>query len=243
MPLEQERRDEGEMPVDESDETPLDEFNKKLSKSGSGGGVSLHFNASVAEQYHLNEDTDVTVRVCEEDGAVYFRIDPGTTGFTNDEFRGFAQTYDWTLLQSQEFEEGEEYLRFEDHSKNVTVDLKPTSRVNGAVLNDVMIRSVPIELTEDTLDRYEELCVAAMRKGLDVQIDDSEGYWSQLQASPNHPTDDAPDTETLQQLVARAETVTARLVSRRARVHTSLEEVAEDVAAIRQGMRDLSPSE
>lgn len=213
----------------------LKEYVKKFSKSGGGSGVALHFDAEIADQFHLDPDTEVNVQVCESQGDVYFRIG-APTGYTSEKFRSFAEKHGWTQVDLLEDLDGEWYATYKDRSETVTIEMDSRVRIDDALINNVTIKGQPVQLTEDTLDQYSSLCVGAQQKGLDVQIDDSKGLWAQLDASIRHDTDDAPDLETLKQIVDQSEEVTATLVSHHTSVHTTLPEIADVVQDIRDVM-------
>jgi len=218
---------------------PIKEFGKKLSRSGSGSGVSLHFDADIAERYGLDDDTEVSVKVCENGGDVYFRIGSIPAGFTAEEFRRFADKHDWNDLDAMEFDDGEWYLTYEDHSGLVNIDIDFTSRVDGAAVNNVIVTGKRITLHEDSLESYQALCLAAVQKDLDIRVEDDRGLWPQLKSSVNHDTDDAPEKETLQQLLTKCERVSIQLISRHASIHTTLDELADVVRKIRDVMKDF----
>mgnify|MGYP005849259901 CR=1 FL=1 len=213
----------------------LKEYVKKFSKSGGSSGVALHFDAEIADQFHLDPDTEVNVQVCESQGDVYFRIG-APTGYTSEKFRSFAEEHGWTRVDLLEDMDGEWYATYKDRSGTVTIEMDSRVRIDDALINNITIKGQPVPLDEDTLDQYSSLCVGAQQKGLDVQIDDSKGLWSQLDASIRHDTDDAPDLETLKQIVTQSEEVTATLVSRHTSVHTTLSEIADIVHDIRDVM-------
>jgi len=229
----------GEDPSSDDGAELLKEYVKKFSKSGGGSGVSLHFDAEIADQFHLDPETEVNVQVCEDQGDVYFRIG-APTGYTPETFRGFADEQGWTQVDALQDAEGEWYTTYKDRTKTVTIEMESRVRIDDALINNVTIKGQPVQLDEEALDQYKALCVGAQQKGLDVEIDDSQGLWAQLDASIRHDTDDAPDLDTLEQIVAQSEEVTATLVSRHTSVHTTLSEIADAVRDIRDVMDGFS---
>lgn len=219
------------------DDEPIKEFVQEFSKSGGGSGVSLHFDAEMAEQYRLDSDTEVNVKVCEEDGDVYFRIDAIPAGFTAEKFKEFANTHEWREIDAQEYKDGEWHLTYRDHSGRVSIEMRSKSRIDGAPINNVIVESDPVVIDDDSLEQYSAFCTMAVRKGLDVKIKDSEGIWPQLGNSIDHDTDDAPEPETLEQLVNAVDTVTVQLISRHASIHTTLEDIATAVSDISDALK------
>lgn len=226
--------------TDGEDEKLIREFVQKFSESGGGSGVSLHFDAETARQYRLDPDTEVNVKVCEDEGDVYFRIDAIPAGFTMDKLKEFAKTHNWEEVDARVYDDGDWYLKYQDQSGYATIKMRSKAQIDGALINNVIIESKPIVLSDDAIDQYNAICTAAVRKELDVKIDDSEGLWPRLETSIRHDTDDAPSLETLKQLVEKAEIVTLQLVSRRTSVQTTLEEIAKDVSDIRDVMGEFN---
>ena len=219
-----------------ADDAVITNFRKSLSRSGGGGGVSLHIDAAVAAEFGLDENTEVAVDVLEEDGDVAFRITDIPAGFTRAALREHANQQGWEETDSYE-DEAEWSLTYRDPTDLVRIEVDSTTRIDGAVVNNVFVHGVPIEVDED-LDRYKALCAVAMRKDLRVRVRDSEGYWARLQSAADGETDDAPDDVTFEQLLDATDWVTTQLVDERASLNTSLEEISTVVHSIRSAMNE-----
>lgn len=224
---------------DRDEETSVDTFQKKLSASGSGEGVSLHFDADFATRYGLTSDLEVDVEVVERDGDVLFEIGNIPAGFSHEKLQAFAEDQNW--MQTDRYVDSDEwYLTYRNHSGNVRIELDSVTQINGVLVNNIVVQSDPIETSEDR-DRYNRLCAIAQQKDLRVRVDDSQGLWQRLKASEKD-TDDAPDGETFQQLISTAETVTVQLVCQRSSVNTSLDDLKEIVDQIEDTYQTVNAS-
>jgi hypothetical protein len=221
----------------EMHDQPVQKFRKKLAKSGSSGGVSLHFNADFAAQYGLDADTEVDVEVVERDGDVEFRIGNIPAGFTFEELEDFAESHQWEETDRY-VDDTEWYLTYRNSTGDVRVEIDSEARINGSAVNNVIVESNPIEVTGD-MAKYNRVCAAAQRKDLDVHVTDSKGLWQRLRASRERDTDDAPDEKVFQQLSSQAERVTAQFVCQRTSLNTSLEQLGEIVAKTQDAIEEF----
>lgn len=220
-------------------EQPVDHFRKKLTESGSGGGVSLHFDAGFAAEYGLDPDTEVDVQVIEEQGDVKFRVGNIPAGFSYDELREFADTQNWN--ETDRYVDADEwYLTYRNNAGTVRIELDSKAKINGSLVNNVIVQSNPIHITGN-LERYNRLCATAQRKDLRVRVNDNQGLWQRLRSASDHDTDDAPDEDTFEQLTQNAEEVTAQLVCERSSVHTTLAELKEIVNKTEDAYASLNP--
>lgn len=224
---------------DETDNQPVERLRKKLAKSGSGGGVSLHFNADFAAQYGLSADTEVDLEVVERDGDIEFRIGDIPAGFTLKELEDFADAQRWNETDRY-VDDSEWYLTYRTSDGNIRVKLDSEARIGGSPVNNVVVESNPIDVTENP-DRYNQMCEVAHRKNLDVEVTDSKGLWERLRASAERDTDDAPDPETFQQLSNQAERVTAQFVCRRTSLNTSLKQLGDIVSNAEEAVEEFEP--
>lgn len=215
-------------------------FSKELSASGSGGGVSLHFDASFASEYGLDPDTQVKVDVIEKDGGdVAFEISNIPAGFTHDELVDFADAQRWEKTDEYiDSDSNEWYLTYRNEKGNVRIELDSEAQIDDGVVNNVIIQGDPVDVTGD-YSKLATLCTAAERKDLRVRVDDTKGVWQRLQSSPHRDTDNIPDKETFTQLSDRAEKVTAQLVSQRTSLNTTLADLKKTVNAIEDGCSSL----
>lgn len=221
-------REPANEPNRESDEEePVRRFQRKLSRSGSGGGVSLHFDADFAAEYELDPDTEVDVQVIEEDGDIAFKIGDIPAGFTYEDLKAFADDHGWEETDKY-VDSNEWYLTYRNGNGNVRIEIDSETRINGSVMNNVVIQSIPIEISGD-LELYNRMCAVASRKDIRIRINDSQGLWQRLQGSADHDTDAAPDEETFMQLSDVSEEITAQLVCQRSSLNTSLEVLREKV--------------
>lgn len=208
---------------------PVDRFSKKLSASGSGDGVSLHFDAAFAAEYGLDSDTQVEISVVEQGGDVTFEIENIPAGFTSDELRAFADRQKWE--KTDEYvnpDDNEWYLTYRSDEGCVRIEIDSESQINGTVVNNVIIEGDPVDVTGD-FEKFARLCAAAQRKETIVKVDDSDGYWERLKASATADTDDLPDEETFAQLSETTDTVIAQLVSQKTSLNTSLDDLRKIV--------------
>lgn len=218
---------------------PVDSFSKELSSSGQSDGVALHFDAAFASEYGLDPDTEVEVKVIEKDGDVAFEIENIPAGFTSDELREFAERQDWEKTDEYINPDADEwYLTYRSSEGDVRIEIDSESRINGNVVNNVVIEGDPINVTDD-YDKFARLCAAAQRKEARVRVDDSEGNWERLKASATRDTDDIPDEETFEQLSEAADTVVAQLVCQKTSLNTSLRDLKEVVDAIEEAYQDI----
>jgi len=226
---------------EKDDEPALDRFRKRLTPSGSGGGVSLHFNADFASRYGLDAETDVVVEVVEEDGDVRLEIGDIPAGFDHEDLEAFAEEQRWSCTDKFVGDD-EWYLTYRNEHDNVRVQIDSEAQIGGNRINNVVVESDPVEVT-DSLERYDALCAAAGRKGLRVRVNDSEGLWQRLRSSGDHDTDDAPDRETFEQLTKIADSVTTQLVCERPSVNTSLQDLRQIVAEIEAAYEEFETKE
>jgi hypothetical protein len=214
----------------------IDQFTKTLSSSGSGGGVSLHFDADVAERYELDPDTEVVVDVVEQDGDVSFTIDGIPAGFTHEELENVADQEGWVVSDEFADEDRDEwFVTYRTESDLVEVEIDSEAHVDGNVMNNVVIRGAPVDVTGD-FDRYDSICALAQRNQLNVSVHDDEGVWQRLRSAPAGTADDvggeAPDRSTFEQLSEAAGQVTVRLVCRQSSINTALDGVVDTVRRI-----------
>lgn len=221
---------------DSDNERVLRSFQKGLSTSGGGSGVSLHIDADLASELHLDSNTEVKIDVVEKDGDVNLRISDIPAGFTLAALREYAERIGWTETDSYVAED-EWSLTYRDPTELVRVEVDSTTHIDDAVVNNVFIQGEPVDIGED-LERYRDLCVAATRKDLRVRVRDSEGLWQRLHSSADHDTDDAPDESTFQQLLKVADSVQVQLVKEMASLNTTLEEISGTVNDIRAVMEE-----
>lgn len=226
--------------TDDRDKQPVERFSKELSRSGTNSnGVALHFDAAFASNYGLDPDTEVEVNVIEKDGDVAFEIENIPAGFTSDELREFAEHQGWE--KTDEYvnpDTNEWYLTYRSSDGTVRIEIDSESRIDGNVVNNVIIEGDPIDVTND-YDRFARLCAAAQRKEARVKVDDSEGYWDRLRASATRDTDDIPDNETFEQLSTTADSIVAQLVCQRTSLNTSLSDLKELVDGIEEAYEDF----
>jgi len=225
---------------DETETTPVDHFRKKLSASGSGAGVSLHFDADFATTYHLDPDTVVDVQVVDENGDVALKIGNIPAGFSYEDLTAFADRQGWKPIDDFADEEPDEWhLTYRNSNENVRIEIDSESQINGRIVNNVVIEGDPVTVTKD-MELYRRLCAAASRyTNLCVQVNDSKGLWQNLRRSSNHDSDDVPSEETLNQLCTAAEKVTAQLVCQRTSLKTTLSEIEVIVSEIEMASNGL----
>jgi hypothetical protein len=208
-----------------NDTVAVEQFQKRLSTSGSGGGVALHFDAEFAAEYELDPDTEVVVEVIEREGDVTFQIEGIPAGFTHEDLVAYAERCSWERTDRYVDEERNEwFLTYRTSDGSVAIEIDSESQIDGNVVNNVTIRSDPIEVTGD-FDRYDSLCGVAQRKDLDLTVDDSEGLWQRLRAHGRSDVDDAPDRDTFAQLSDAADRVSVRFVDNRSSLNTTLEAI------------------
>jgi exonuclease VII small subunit len=225
--------------TEDKEKEPVDSFSKELSSSGLSDGVALHFDAGFASEYGLDPDTEVEVKVVEKDGDVAFEIDNIPAGFTSDELRTFAGHQDWEKTDEYINPDADEwYLTYRSNDGNVRIEIDSESRINGNVVNNVVIEGDPIDVTGD-YDTFARLCAAAQRKEIRVKVDDSEGNWERLKASAANDTDDIPDEQTFEQLSDAADAVVAQLVCQKTSLNTSLRDLKEVVDAIKEAYQTI----
>lgn len=218
-------------PVTDREEAVLRQFRKALSSSGGGGGVSLHFDADIARELRLDPNTQVHVDVLEEDGDVTMKIRGIPAGFTEAAFQEYAEEHGWK--ETDAFRDGDRWSHtYRDSTGLVRVEMDSQTRIDGAVVNNVFVQSDPIEVDAD-LERYKNLCMAAIGKDLRVRVRDSDGLWQRLRSSHGHETDDAPDRETFQQLLNATDRVSVQLVKEMPSLRTTLTDIGEAVDSIR----------
>jgi hypothetical protein len=218
---------------------PVDSFSKELSPSGNSDGVALHFDAAFASEYGLDPDTEVEVKVVEKDGDIAFEIENIPAGFTSDELREFAEGQGWEKTDEYINPDADEwYLTYRNSEGNVRIEIDSESRINGNVVNNVIIEGNTIDVTGD-YDKFARLCAAAQRKEARVRVDDSEGNWERLKASVTRDTDDIPDEETFEQLSEVTDTVVAQLVCQKTSLNTSLKDLKEVVDAIEEAYESV----
>lgn len=235
-----EMTDRGDERPDNKDGPPLEHFRKKLSASGSGGGVSLHFDAHFASEYQLDPETEVDVQVVEENGDVKLEIRNIPAGFTYDDLEQFADARGWLKTDEYASEDTDEwYLTYRSKNETVRIEIDSESQVNGSVVNNVIIQSEPIDVTGDK-ELYNRLCAEAVRKDLRVQVNDTKGLWNQLRGSPDYETDDAPSEETFEQLSNAAEQVRAQLVCQRTSLKTTVDDLEEIVSEMESAYSELA---
>lgn len=223
---------------EEKEKEPVDSFSKELSSSGHSDGVALHFDAAFASEYGLDPDTEVEVNVVEKDGDVAFEIQNIPAGFTSDELREFAEHQDWEKTDEYINPDADEwYLTYRSRG-DVRIEIDSESRINGNVVNNVIIEGDPIDVTDD-YNKFTRLCAAAQRKQVRVKVDDSDGNWQRLKASADHGTDDIPDEETFEQLSTTADAVVVQLVCERTSLNTSLRDLKEVVDAIEEAYQSV----
>jgi len=229
-------------PEDAKDGPTVDRFRKKLSASGGGGGVSLHFDAGFAAEYHLDSGTEVDVQVVEENGDVSFRIGNIPAGFTYDDLKELGEKQNWETTDEYASEDEDEwYLTYRNEQGNVRVQIDSESQVNGSTVNNVVIQGDPMDVTDD-MDLYNRLCAMAQRKELRVRVSDSKGLWQQLRASVDYDTDDAPSEEAFGQLSNAAEEVSARLICQRTSLKTTVGDLKQIVGRIETAYEELDDS-
>lgn len=221
----------------ESETAIIRSYKKKLSESGSGSGVALHFEAEIAEDLKMDADTEVEVSVVDEDGDVKVVLNDIPAGFTKETFEEFAEKHGWEETDRMELDD-EWSLTYRDQTRNVRIEVDSTTRINGDIVNNIFIEGPEIPVKED-LEGYRDLCVKAVQKDLRVRVRDSDGLWQRLQNSNEHDTDDAPDEETFRQLVRTTDRVTVQLTTELATLTTSLAEVERAVAAIGTTVEEL----
>lgn len=209
---------------------------KQLSPSGGGSGVSLHIDANLASELHLDPDTEVKIDVVEEDGAVNLRVSDIPAGFTLAALRTYADEVGWTETDSYVTDD-EWSLTYRDPTGGVRVEVDSTTHVDGDVVNNVFVQGEPVDVGED-VERYRDLRAAADRNDLRVRVRDSEGLWQRLRSSADHDADAVPNEQTLRQLLAAANSVRVQLVDEMASLNTTLEEVGETVSDVRAVMED-----
>ena len=218
---------------------PVDKFSKRLTTSGSGDGVSLHFDARFAAEYGLDSDTEVEVNVVEKEGDVTFEIENIPAGFTSDELRAFADRQKWEITDEYaDPDTNEWYLTFRSNEGCVRIEIDSESQINGAVMNNVVIEGDPLDVTGD-YEKFTQLCHAAQRKEVRVKLDDSDGLWGRLKASASEDTEDIPDKETFSQLSEAADTVIAQLISQKTSLNTSLEDLRKIVNAFEEAYNEM----
>jgi hypothetical protein len=226
------------MPAERDHEgAPVQKVTKELHERGSG--VSLHFDASFAAEYHLDPETEVVVEVVEDDGDVSFQIGGIPAGFTYEDLVEFADNRGWSI--SDEFvdeDRNEWFLTYRTATGAVAVEIDSESQIDGNVVNNVTIRSDPVDVTGD-FKTYGTLCAAAQRTGTRVSIEDSVGAWERLRSAPESDADDAPDRETFEQLSDVADTVTVQLVDHRSSLNTTLEEIGKTADGIEEAIGQL----
>ena len=224
------------------DGPPVEHFRKKLARSGSGGGVSLHFDADFASEYHLDPETEVDVQVVEENGEVSLKIGNIPAGFTYEDLEEFADDQGWLKTDEYASEASDEwYLTYRNERENVRIEIDSESQINGSVINNIIIQGDTVDVTGD-LEMYNRLCATAQRKDLRVQVDDTKGLWQQLRSSADYDTDDAPSEQTFRQLSNAAEEVTARLICQRTSLKTSVHDIKKIVTEIETAYAELNES-
>jgi len=224
---------------EKKEKEPVDSFSKELTPSGHSEGVALHFDAAFASEYGLDPDIEVEVKVVEKDGDVAFEIENIPAGFTSEELREFAELQDWEKTDEYVNPEADEwYLTYRSSEGNARIEIDSESRINGNVVNNVVIEGDPIDVTDD-YNKFTRLCAAAQRKEVRVKVDDSEGNWQRFKASADHDTDDIPDEETFEQLSATADAVVAQLVCQRTSLNTSLRDLKDIVDAIEEAYQSV----
>lgn len=218
----------------------LREMTTTLSRSGSGSGVSVHIDSGFASQFNLEPGTEFTIEAREQDGDVQFSVEETPTGFTLDEFRAFAADNDWDSPHGEQSVGETQRLSYLDPSGCVRTSMRSPGHVGDMPIDNVTVEGRPVRLAADPADRYQELLATAQQKGLDVQVTDSDGLWQQLKASSAHETDETPDLETIEQLVARTDEVTVQFVWTARSAETNLESVGGAVADIRDALDGLA---
>lgn len=213
-------------------------YKQKLTGSGSGSGVALHFDAEIANTLKMDADTELEVSVVDEDGDVKVILNEIPAGFTRETFEEFARKHGWEQTDSMEL--GDEWsLTYRDQTGEIRIEVDSTTHIDGDIVNNIFIEGPEI-VVDDDLDAYRRLCVKAIQKDLRVRVRDSEGLWQRLKSSTAHKTDDAPDEETFQQLITVADRVTVQLTAELATLTTSLEDIEQSVAAIAATVGDVS---
>jgi hypothetical protein len=227
---------------EEREKQPVERFSKELTQSGgSSDGVALHFDAAFASEYGLDSDTEVEVNVVEKDGDITFEIKNIPAGFTSEELREFAEFHNWEKTDEYINPDANEwYLTYRSSERTVWIEIDSESRINGNVVNNVVIEGNPVDVTGD-YEKFARLCVAAQRKEARVKVNDSEGYWERLKASATRDTDDIPDQETFEQLSEATDTVIAQLVRQKTSLNTSLRDLKDIVDAIEEAYQSIEP--
>lgn len=224
---------------EKKEKEPVDSFSKELSPSGHSDGVALHFDAAFASEYGLDPDTEVEVKVVEKEGDITFEIENIPAGFTSDELREFAELQGWDKTDEYINPDADEwYLTYRNSEGNVRIEIDSESRINGNVVNNVVIEGDRIDVTDD-YDKFARLCAAAQRKEARVKVDDDGGNWQRLKASATRDTDDTPDEETFEQLSEAADTVVAQLVCQKTSLNTSLRDLKKIVDAIEEAYQSI----
>jgi|GEM_PF-1644046 len=211
-------------------------FTKKLTKSGSGEGVSLHIDALLAREYDLDPNTEVEVTVVEESGDVAFRIDI-PAGFTHEELESFASNEGWTLVDKYVDEEGPWSLTYQTQNREARISIDSESRIDGHHVNNVTIESASMEVSD--YKDYQEVATTALRKELQVRLRDSDGLWQRLRGSADHETDDAPDEDTVKQLLENTDWVSVQLVDQQTSTKTTLDKIGAVTNGICTAVREL----
>lgn len=214
----------------------MEQFQRKFQQRGSG--MALYFPSRFVTEYRLDSETDVDVQVIEEDGDMTIKIKNLPAGFTHDDLKEFANAQEWE--KTDEYAEGETdewYLTYRTSNGNVRIEIDSEAQIDGSAVNNVIIRSEPMDITSD-VNRYNRLLAIARRKDLRVQITDSQGLWQRLRSSAELDTDDAPDEETFQQISTAAGRVTAEFVCQRSSMKTSLNDLREIVKKIEEAYEE-----
>lgn len=221
----------------DEEEQPVEQFGGQFQERGSG--MALYFPSRFVNEYRLDSETEVDVQIVEEDGDMTIKIKDLPAGFTYDDLKEFANTREWEKTDEYAEEETDEwYLTYRNRDGNVRIEIDSEAQIDGSTVNNVIVRSDPVDITGDA-DRYNRLLAIALRKDLRVQVTDSQGLWQRLRSSAELDTDDAPDEETFEQISNAAGRVTASFICQQSSMKTSLDDLRAIVKKIEEAYEEL----
>jgi hypothetical protein len=222
----------------EPDEDPatLDSFTQSVTSSGSGDGVSFHIDSERARRYNLTPGDELDVTVESNDGKVYFRLGLDTVGFDLAQLEQMADTHGWNETD-RTTTPAETRVTYVDEWGAIPVQLRVTDADHAdatpVVITD--IRGPRRKLTPGHLDAYEQLREQVLAKDIpvNVELQDSDGYWGQLQLMHGEEVAQPPDRQTVSQLLGRTDWVEMQLHARHESTATSITDVFGSAAEIK----------
>lgn len=221
-------------PMTDNTET-INEREYRLQSSGGGDGTALHIDSDRARRLSLSENTEITVRLVNNDGNPELHLVDLPTGISEEDFLSHAEERGWEhVISNEDVIKGGE----PDHwghtfvaDEEIRVKASGFTHVGSDICNNVFISAPPVSL--DDIETYRQFRdIASENPRLFFQIHDNEGIWQRLKASVEHEVEDPPTEETIQQLIDKVEEVNITFEAVASSLLITLDELDELVDAV-----------